>query len=396
MKICVAGKNNIAVDVCKVLIQKYGKENVCIIPNKSDITKNTFQQSLKLYAIQNEIEIVDLKTIYPLSELIFLSLEFDRIIDPEKFSSKRLFNIHFSLLPRYKGMYTSAWPLIQGESHTGVTLHCIDKGIDTGNIIAQQQIEITESDTSKSLYMKYIKRGTSLVLSQLDGLVLGTFTATKQPVLFSSYYGKKSIDYSCLTLNLQVTAWQLACQIRAFVFRDYQLPTFAGIPLVGSEICSTKSYQTPGTVLEDTETYFKISTVDYDIKLIKDHFSEVLEYCKNDDVDGLRQLGYIKNYLEEQNEKGWTPLMVAAYNNAKHAFYYLLSCGADINATNYKGTTVLMYAKDAALHYNDIELVSVLLDRHVNIEARDFTGKTVLDYLKDENNRVYQYIKNNR
>lgn len=72
-------------------------------------------------------------------DLIFISLEFDKIVNPDLFKDARLYNIHFSLLPSYKGMYTSAIPILNGEEMVGVTFHEIDKGIDTGNIIAQKK-----------------------------------------------------------------------------------------------------------------------------------------------------------------------------------------------------------------------------------------------------------------
>ncbi|MBQ8080233.1 MAG: hypothetical protein IJ236_09800 [Oscillospiraceae bacterium] len=72
---------------------------------------------------------------YDTEDLIFLSAEFDRLIRPDKFRSQELYNIHFSLLPRYKGCYTSVHPLLHGDTTTGVTFHRIRRGIDTGEII---------------------------------------------------------------------------------------------------------------------------------------------------------------------------------------------------------------------------------------------------------------------
>ena len=68
---------------------------------------------------------------------MFISLEYHRLIDPLKFVTSKLYNPHFSLLPAYKGMYTSALPLLNDEKDAGVTLHHIDSGIDTGDIIDQ-------------------------------------------------------------------------------------------------------------------------------------------------------------------------------------------------------------------------------------------------------------------
>ena len=68
-------------------------------------------------------------------KIFFISLEFDKIINTSLFKTTNLFNIHFSLLPRYKGMYTSILPILNGDKISGVTLHKIDRGIDTGDII---------------------------------------------------------------------------------------------------------------------------------------------------------------------------------------------------------------------------------------------------------------------
>lgn len=52
----------------------------------------------------------------------FISLEFDRLVKPELFKKGKPYNIHFSILPKYKGMYTSIWPILNGEKkHRGNT-----------------------------------------------------------------------------------------------------------------------------------------------------------------------------------------------------------------------------------------------------------------------------------
>ncbi len=98
MKICIAGKNNIAVDVCEYILNTEKKEDILVIPNRSDKGINGFQKSFLLYAKQHNIQICNLESIYQISDLIFISLEFDTIINPDKFKSKELFNIHYFLI----------------------------------------------------------------------------------------------------------------------------------------------------------------------------------------------------------------------------------------------------------------------------------------------------------
>ncbi|WP_241392744.1 formyltransferase family protein [Pseudomonas chlororaphis] len=81
---------------------------------------------------------ISLEAAYEVASTAFISLEFDRIVVPGRFSISRVSNIHFSRLPEYKGMFTSVWPLLESRAEAGVTLHFIDRGIDTGEIVAQQ------------------------------------------------------------------------------------------------------------------------------------------------------------------------------------------------------------------------------------------------------------------
>ncbi len=63
-------------------------------------------------------------------------------------------NYHPSMLPKYRGGSAINWTIINGETETGVTIHQIDEGVDTGPIIIQKKVEIASNDTVKSLYFK--------------------------------------------------------------------------------------------------------------------------------------------------------------------------------------------------------------------------------------------------
>jgi len=63
-------------------------------------------------------------------------------------------NYHPSLLPKYRGGSAMNWAIISGEKETGVTIHQIDEGMDTGPIIIQEKVPIDADDTLKSLYFK--------------------------------------------------------------------------------------------------------------------------------------------------------------------------------------------------------------------------------------------------
>ena len=157
MNLIIAGKNSIAVDVLKHVL-KIKNINVYVVLNKTENFSNNFQKSLGFFARFWNIPIIDLEESYKLDQVIFISLEFDRLIKPKLFKSKQLFNIHFSKLPAYKGQYTSSWPILNGENESGVTLHLIDDGVDTGNIIDQVVFKLDIEETARSLYLKYIEK----------------------------------------------------------------------------------------------------------------------------------------------------------------------------------------------------------------------------------------------
>ena len=226
MKLCIAGKNDIAVNALNYLINIKGisSKDIVIIPNRNDTGIDSWQHSLKKCAIDNQISIISLEEAYLIDDLIFISLEFDRIIKTEKFKTKKFFNIHFSNLPKYKGMYTSVMPILNGETTAGVTLHRINNGIDTGDIIDQISFKIKLEDTSRDLYFNFLKYGFNLFKRNIDKLIKNDFTTRKQGVINASYFSKSQIDFSNITIDLKKTSYEIYNQIRAFIFPEYQLP----------------------------------------------------------------------------------------------------------------------------------------------------------------------------
>lgn len=268
MNICIAGKNNIAIDVCRYVVENYPQANIYALINRNEPGEDNWQQSyLKYIKSEPHVKLSTLEQMYEIEDLVFMSVEYDRIIRPHLFKTKYLYNIHFSLLPAYKGVYPSVWPILNGEEYAGVTLHKMDQGIDTGDIIAQKRFKLSSKETSFSLYTRLIDEGTKLVVKHVDKLIANRYTTRQQSAMGSTYYSKKSIDYANLTIVLNVTAAQLDRQIRAFYFPAYQVARVYGHAIQRCVITKQKSTERPGTILEETETYIKLATIDYNIIL---------------------------------------------------------------------------------------------------------------------------------
>lgn len=345
MVLCIAGKNNIAVDILLYAREKYPSLRIICVPNRTDSGKNGWQRSLKWHCIQYGIQICQLEDVYPIEDLLFLSLEFDRIIDPEKFKSDRLFNCHFSLLPAYKGVYTAALPILYGEDVTGVTLHRMDRGMDTGDIIAQRAFPL-EKKSSRDVYFTCIEYGTQMVKEYMDILMAGEETATPQPSAGSTYYSKYTIDYANLQIDLRQTANNIQHQILAFCFREYQLPQVCGHAILDAEILPRRSAKKPGTIMEQDANGFVLASIDYDIKLYFDRLEELLEDCANGDLDGVKEITAVTRHLNEHDKMdGTTPLLAAAQHGQTAIVEYLLAQGADGYAADHRGETLLSCAE---------------------------------------------------
>jgi methionyl-tRNA formyltransferase len=82
-------------------------------------------------------------------------------------------NLHASLLPKYRGAAPIAWSIIRGERITGVTTMKIDAGLDTGDILLQREVEISDSDTGESLSSRLSVLGADLMVETLHKLKRG-------------------------------------------------------------------------------------------------------------------------------------------------------------------------------------------------------------------------------
>ena len=98
-------------------------------------------------------------------------------------------NIHPSLLPEYRGPVPTAWALLNGEKETGITIHLMDEGIDTGDILFQKTVDIDYNDTGFDLYTKIMNAGVELFIENFEQLIENNYNKTKQSGL-GSYYGK--------------------------------------------------------------------------------------------------------------------------------------------------------------------------------------------------------------
>lgn len=381
MKVIVAGKHNIAISVVEHIKKEFSQVELFSIFNMNDTGKDSFQRSYRKYSELNNIPEITLSDAYELRDVIFLSLEFDKIIAPEKFQRAMLINIHFSLLPKHQGMYTSIWPILNNDKSSGVTLHKIDRGIDTGDIIEQVEFNLDLNETAKSLYLKYIDFGTKLVIKNVKKIIAGKVISVAQDSLNSSYNDKYSLDYERLAVDYNNTAHEIIRRIYAYTFRDYQLPIYRGTPIFGAKITKNRSTAHAGEMIQECCDSYVIATSDFDCILYKDRLTKMLIACENGNIDLVRELSCNSLLINEKNLEGWSPILVASYSGRLELVLFLLENGADIDDISYQGTTVLMHAKNHLERSGDCSLFDSLIELGANDKVTDNFGLTVKDHV---------------
>ena len=104
------------------------------------------------------------------------SFYFRQILKPALLAipSRGALNLHGSLLPRYRGRCPVNWVLVHGETETGVTLHYMEPTPDTGDIVAQRRVPITDDDTALTLNRKLGEAARELLRVTFPALLAGT------------------------------------------------------------------------------------------------------------------------------------------------------------------------------------------------------------------------------
>lgn len=124
------------------------------------------------------------------------------------------FNIHASLLPRWRGAAPIQRALLAGDSVTGVTIMRMEAALDTGPMLAVQALPIAPGDTAGTLHDRLAELGAALIVETLDSLAAGVARETVQSAAGVSYAPK--IDKSEAPIDWRDAADRILLKVRAF------------------------------------------------------------------------------------------------------------------------------------------------------------------------------------
>lgn len=139
----------------------------------------------------------------------------------------RIFNLHPSLLPKYRGCSSLTWAMVQKQPTAGFTYHYIDAGCDTGNIILQRPVPIEPFDTQQTLYYRVMFQAVTELMPAVE-LVLNGAPGVRQSGEATHF--KRGAPYH----GVIDPAWSeedVEHFIRAMTFPPYPYATFLGTPI---------------------------------------------------------------------------------------------------------------------------------------------------------------------
>ncbi|ORM65319.1 bifunctional UDP-glucuronic acid oxidase/UDP-4-amino-4-deoxy-L-arabinose formyltransferase [Pantoea rodasii] len=180
-----------------------GFEISAIFTHADSATENHFfgsvarlaaEQGIPVYAPEDAnhpLWVDRIKTMAP--EIIF-SFYYRNLLNDSILSCARLgaFNLHGSLLPKYRGRAPLNWALVNGETETGVTLHHMVKRADAGDIVAQLRLSIEEQDNALTLHHKLVACASQLLEQALPAMKRGDIAAIPQDHSQATVVGRRT------------------------------------------------------------------------------------------------------------------------------------------------------------------------------------------------------------
>lgn len=133
------------------------------------------QNSIKVYQPAKVREPEFIETLKAIQPDIIIVVAFGQILPLDILNIPKLgcINVHASLLPKYRGAAPIQWSIINGETVTGVTTMYMDKGMDTGDTILKEEIQIGQDETSDQLFDRLSQLGSKLLIETITQIEAG-------------------------------------------------------------------------------------------------------------------------------------------------------------------------------------------------------------------------------
>jgi methionyl-tRNA formyltransferase len=278
IKIVFMGTPEFAVASLDILIQnKYDVVGVVTVPDKPAGRGQQVQQSaVKKYALEKGLRILQpekLKDESFINELKELKADLQIVVAfrmlPEvvwNMPSLGTYNLHGSLLPKYRGAAPINWAIINGETESGVTSFKLKHDIDTGNVLFQEKVPISKTTTAGELHDTLMQVGAEVILKTVKAIEGGGYELKPQDDTQSIHAPKLfketcKIDWNnnCEKIyNLIRGLSPYPSAFTEFIDKNNQM---VGIKIFNSEMEEANHSYTCGSAVSDGKTFLKVACI---------------------------------------------------------------------------------------------------------------------------------------
>ncbi|MCL2569762.1 MAG: methionyl-tRNA formyltransferase [Firmicutes bacterium] len=192
MKVAFFGTPTFAIQSLQSIIASKNHKVVCVVtqPDKPTGRGGKVQMPpVKEFAVQNNIPVLqperisnEINILDEFAPDIIVTCAFGQLLKQNvlDYCKHGVINVHASLLPKYRGSSPIQWAIIDGETQTGVTIMQTELGLDTGDIIIMEKLDINPNETAGELFGRLADLGAKLLTKALDNIQNGTATRTPQ------------------------------------------------------------------------------------------------------------------------------------------------------------------------------------------------------------------------
>lgn len=299
MKIVFMGTPEFSVNILDELIKKHDVLLVVSQPDKPKGRKHELEPTpVKKLALENNIEVfqpINIKDDYQIildkNPDLIVTCAYGQMIPEEvlKFPKYKSMNIHSSLLPKYRGGAPMHRAIINGDKKTGITIMYMEKKMDSGDIIRQEETIISDDDTLETIHDRLSLMGAKLIIDVIDNI--DRINPIKQDESLVTYAKVISRDEEKLDFNLP--ARDIFNKVRGL-------------------------YPFPATYFNISDLTIKVYKVSYEECDVKGLNGEVIDILK-DSIIIKCQNGIIK--LLDIQVSGKKRMLVKDFVNGQKIFY---------------------------------------------------------------------------
>ncbi|NFG61626.1 methionyl-tRNA formyltransferase [Clostridium sp. CMCC3677] len=271
MKIVFMGTPEFAVPSLKKLVEEHEVKAVLTQPDKpkgrgkklaySQVKEEALKHDIPVYQpikLKDDKEIIEkLKEINPdfIIVVAFGQILTKEVLDIPKYGC---INLHASLLPMYRGAAPLNWVIIKGEKKSGNTTMLMDVGLDTGDMLLKEEVEIHEDMTTGELHDILMISGGELLLKTIEGLCNGSIKPVKQEG--ETFYAKM-LDKELAHINWNEDAYDIHNLVRGLNPWPIAYTEYKGerMKLYKTKVLYKEVSNKPGTIIEVNKDGVKVA-----------------------------------------------------------------------------------------------------------------------------------------